>query len=702
MDNDFPDIQKPIEPILEAEKNNKGKHEENFDDDNLLLYIEGLDKIIDYLKKKYKNKNIYSSIGQNLLISINPYENINNYKLLNDMIISSKRNMLKTKESQNFIINGESGSGKTETAKQILKILTNSNNDEISKNIMDSIPILEAFGNAKTILNDNSSRFGNFIEINFSKEGKILNAHIECYLFEKSRVVHIQENEENYKIFYQILLGKNEEEEKKYKIKSVDYYKYLNNKLIKEKEGHRKDFQQTKKCLDDFDFSEEDKDNIFKILIGILYLGNIEFIKNENKQGVDIVDNKKEDLEIASELLGLTKDNLIKVLTTKYRPKTQVVVYYDEEKAENIRDSIAKELYSKLFEYIINKINNKINKNNDNNNEYTLSILDIFGFENFKINSFEQLNINYSNERLQQYFYKEIFKSEMEIYDKEGINYDKNKIKYTDNQNIIDLIDKPKESIFAFLKNSLLESTENNRDQWFRRSVYCKLSKKMDITKLYKPMETETLMYVPAERNSLYIKHYADKVKYNVTGMWKKNILNSNNDITLTFKNTNNALIKNLYKNDKIVEIDVLITKQKTLVEEFRDQITKLFKNKFDGHDNKFIKCIKPNMEKKDNFFDEKIISKQIKYLGIEAAFHIIKNGYPIKKKKIDFIKEYKLLFPEINIESFDEKIENEMKKIGNNEFNDLYKNGKNIYFFMKDDLNRILNEKLMEIKGKI
>ena len=552
--DDLPNFQKPIEPIiLDAKENNKGKHEDNNDNDNLLLYIGGLDTIIDYLKKKYENKNIYSLIGKNVLISINPYENINNYKNLNDMIINAMRNMLETKERQNFIINGESGSGKTETAKQILKILTSSNNDEISKNIMDSNPLLEAFGNAKTDLNDNSSRFGKYIEINFSKEGKILNAEIKFYLFEKSRVVHIQQNEENYKIFYQILLGKNEEEEKKYKIKSVDYFKYLNNKLSKEKEQHRKDFEQTKKCLDDFDFSEEDKDNIFKILIGILYLGNIEFIKNENKKGLDILDNKKEDLEIASELLGLTKDNLIKILTSKYNALTKTVKHYDKEAAENIRDTIAKELYSKLFEHIIETINKKINKNKDNKNEYTMSILDIFGFENFEINSFEQLNINYTNERLQQYFYKEIFKSEIDIYNVEGINYDKDKIKYTDNQNIIDLIDKKNFSIFAFLKDSLAKSKENKRDEWFREEVYSKLLN-INLRKSYKKEESVLLKYVPTEKNTLYKKHYADTVKYNVEDMWKKNILNSNNDIIKTFqnKNNNNTLIKELYKYDKI------------------------------------------------------------------------------------------------------------------------------------------------------
>ena len=705
-------VQEPIEEVLEQPLINgidiKGKYEEKFDNDNLLLY-EGLEQLIDYLQKKYENKNIYSLLGENILISINPYCDINNTKHLNEMINNSIKKMLKTKIRQNFIINGESGSGKTETAKIILKTLTSSNNDEISRNIMDSNPILEAFGNAKTIINDNSSRFIKFIDINFSEKGQILDANISCYLLEKSRVVKVEENEENFKIFYQLLLGKNEEEEKKYKIKPIDYYKYLNNKKIEENEEQKKLFEETKNCLDNYNFSKEDKDNVFKILVGILYLGNIEFISKKNKENLDIadiVDNKSEDLEIASELFGLTKDELIKILTTKKSNK--ITVPYNKEEAENAKDSIAKELYSKLFNYIIDTINNKIKKNDNDkdkdndNNKYQISILDIYGFENFEINSLEQLNINYSNERLQQYFINAIFISEIKIYNEEGIKYDKDKMIFDDNQNKIDTIHK----IFDFLKDTFFQkSEEGKKDKSFRQKVYDELIfKSMNIRYSLKPtVESDTLKYVQKETNSLYIKHYAETVKYIVDGMTKKSQLNSNNEIIETLQKSNNALIKKLYEKEETKEHDTL--NKKTLSLEFKNKLTSLFKKKFDNFDNKFIKCIKPNVEKKENLFNKTIVEKQIKYLGIEDAFNMIKIGYPIKKKKEDFIKEYKLLFPQINIESFDENIENEMKKIGNNKFNDLYTIGKT-YFFMKEDLknslNRIINEKLIERNVKI
>ena len=293
---------------------------EKYGNDNLIS-IEGigeelLEKILDNIEKRYISedinfRNIYSLLGNNILIAINPYGDMNKIKntyytkeikkiyedYFNNMsneinIIPPKahiyyliedayRKMLATKKNQNFIITGDSGSGKTESTKLILEYLTNSNNDEISKNIMDSNPILEAFGNAKTIRNDNSSRFGKFIEINFSEQGKIIDAIITSYLLEKSRVVQFQDGEENFKIFYLFVLGKNEKKKKKYKIKSLDYYKYLKNEKNKDDKDYKKEFEKIKDCLKNFKFTDEDRDNIFKILSGILYLGNIEFISKK-------------------------------------------------------------------------------------------------------------------------------------------------------------------------------------------------------------------------------------------------------------------------------------------------------------------------------------------------------------------------------------------------------------------------------------
>jgi myosin heavy subunit len=440
---------------------------------------------------------------------------------------------------------------------------------------MDSNPILEAFGNAKTVRNDNSSRFGKLIEIKFSKDGKILGATIKSYLLEKSRVVQLQEGEQNFKIFYQLILGKDEEEEKKYKIKPLEYYKYLKNeKNIENEENikYKDDFLNTKKCLKNFNFSPDEIDNLFKILSGILYLGNIEFIKKDNQKYLDIDDKSKEDLQNASIFFGLEVDVLKRILTRKKNPNYEgpdPYEPYDIEKAENIRDSIAKELYSELFKFIIDKkINPKIkngddNKDGDNNkkddnNNYIISILDIFGFENFKENSFEQLCINYSNEKLQQYFIKEIFKAEQKLYDDEGINYDKIEYKDKDNEEIIKLIGRRKggPSIFGLLEEvyRLKDEKVKDKDKKFREKVYDEFFKK-NLKKIrYKDTEDNGLLeYRYKEEYSLNIHHYAGIVRYNVKGMVKKNILESNNDLIKEFekKDIKNRLIFEIFKDEK-------------------------------------------------------------------------------------------------------------------------------------------------------
>ena len=749
--------------IVPIDKINKEKIEENDGDDNLMdlewTEKDFLNKIVDMVEDRYNNKdikkkNIYTLLGHNILIAVNPYGDMEEIKKIfyNKDIEDFFHNNLKNLTGinppkahiyylievayskmlssggrrQNFIITGESGSGKTESSKLILYYLTRSNNDEISKLIMDSNPILEAFGNAKTVRNDNSSRFGKLIEIKFSKDGKILGATIKSYLLEKSRVVQLQEGEQNFKIFYQLILGKDEEEEKKYKIKPLEYYKYLKNeKNIENEENikYKNDFLNTKKCLKNFNFSPDEIDNLFKILSGILYLGNIEFIKKDNQKYLDIDDKSKEDLQNASIFFGLEVDVLKRILTRKKNPNYEgpdPYEPYDIEKAENIRDSIAKELYSELFKFIIDKkINPKIkngddNKDGDNNkkddnNNYIISILDIFGFENFKENSFEQLCINYSNEKLQQYFIKEIFKAEQKLYDDEGINYDK--IDYKDNEKIIKLIGRRKggPSIFGLLEEvyRLKDEKVKDKDKKFREKVYDEFFKK-NLKKIrYKDTEENDLLeYRYKEEYSLNIHHYAGIVRYNVKGMVKKNILESNNDLIKEFekKDIKNRLIFEIFKDknedknedknkDKKGKINGFIT------EKFGMELEELFK-KYRDSDNKYIKCIKPNNVKKENNFERKIVLAQMGNEGFVAVVQVKKLGYPVHKEKDEFIKKYNLLFPKINNkESFDKKIKEEIAIIGDNKFNDFFQNGKKKFFFMKEVLENFLDVKLFEKK---
>jgi myosin-7 len=559
------------------------------------------------IKNMYYTKEIeyYFRNTQDFTLIKHPKAHI--YYLIED----AYREMKKTGKRQNFIITGDSGSGKTENSRFILEYLTGSKDDEICRNIMESNSVLEAFGNAKTVINDNSSRFAKFIEIKYSEEGKILYAFIKCYLLEKYRVVQVQEGEENFKIFYQLVLGINEEERKKYKIKSLDYYKYLRNEKYEENNKNKKykeDFPIIKQYLKNLEFSVDEIDNIFKILSGILYLGNIEFIEKNNQEKLDITDKTKDDLQNASEFLGLDIEVLIKILTCKYKRSINVYENYDKETAESTRDSIAEELYSKLFKYILDKINIKIEKNKNNNNinindnKYEISILDIFGFENFVKNTFEQLCINYANERLQQYFNNEIFKLELKLYQEEKIDYDK--IEYTDNTKVVDFIDRRKSSIFLFLKNVVNNRAIKYKDEQFLNDIYneffwkiCKKNKNA-----LRPIETtDILEYHKNDKNSLYIRHYAGTVKYNIKDMVKKNVSKSNNDIIEAFKNfSKNELIKYLYKNEIIEESDKYTGK--TITENFRDELNILFRI-FDDSNNRYIKCIKPNNEKKENNF---------------------------------------------------------------------------------------------------
>ena len=751
--------------IVPIDKINKEKIEENDGDYNLMdlewTEKDFLNKIVDMVEDRYNNKdikkkNIYTLLGHNILIAVNPYGDMEEIKKIfyNKDIEDFFHNNLKNLTGinppkahiyylievayskmlssggrrQNFIITGESGSGKTESSKLILYYLTRSNNDEISKLIMDSNPILEAFGNAKTVRNDNSSRFGKLIEIKFSKDGKILGATIKSYLLEKSRVVQLQEGEQNFKIFYQLILGKDEEEEKKYKIKPLEYYKYLKNeKNIENEENikYKDDFLNTKKCLKNFNFSPDEIDNLFKILSGILYLGNIEFIKKDNQKYLDIDDKSKEDLQNASIFFGLEVDVLKRILTRKKNPNYEgpdPYEPYDIEKAENIRDSIAKELYSELFKFIIDKkINPKIkngddNKDGDNNkkddnNNYIISILDIFGFENFKENSFEQLCINYSNEKLQQYFIKEIFKAEQKLYDDEGINYDKIEYKDKDNEEIIKLIGRRKggPSIFGLLEEvyRLKDEKVKDKDKKFREKVYDEFFKKNSKKIRYKDTEENRLLeYRYKEEYSLNIHHYAGIVRYNVKGMVKKNILESNNDLIKEFekKDIKNRLIFEIFKDknedknedknkDKKGKINGFIT------EEFGMELEELFK-KYRDSDNKYIKCIKPNNVKKENNFERVVVLEQMGNEGFVAVVQVKKLGYPVHKEKDEFIKKYNLLFPEINNkESFDKKIKEEIAIIGDNKFNDFFQNGKKKFFFMKEVLENFLDVKLFEKK---
>lgn len=311
----------------------------------------------------------------------------------------------------------------------------------IEQQILEANPILEAFGNAKTVRNDNSSRFGKYIDIHFNKSGYIEGAKIDQYLLEKSRLVSLSEGERNYHIFYSMVAGLTKEEKKTLELSDAGSYNYLNggNSLTCLGRNEVNEFVDIKSAFKVLNFTDTDLWSIFQLLVAILHLGNLKFKAGSvsNTESSDISDLSA--AEKIGKLLGTNKVELNEALTrrTIFAHGDKVVSHLSKVQASDSRHAFVKGIYGKMFIMIVTKINNAIYQPKTNS-KTSIGVLDIFGFENFKMNSFEQLCINFANENLQQFFVQHIFKMEQEYYMKEGVNW--KHISYIDNQEVLDMI----------------------------------------------------------------------------------------------------------------------------------------------------------------------------------------------------------------------------------------------------------------------
>ncbi|EJW83337.1 hypothetical protein WUBG_05753 [Wuchereria bancrofti] len=472
--------------IFPAEEDQK----KDVDDNCSLMYLnEGT--LLNNCRLRYARKQIYTYVA-NILISINPYEQIPD--LYSSATIqkyqgrsigtlpphifaiadNAYRNMKRTRHCQSIIISGESGAGKTESQKYILRYLCKSwgsTAGPIEQRLLETNPILEAFGNAKTLRNNNSSRFGKFVEIHFNEKNSVCGGFISHYLLEKSRICHQLEGERNYHIFYQLLAGADEQMAKRLRLRSPSSFKYLKhgctqffsgpttaNKIVKDCRAKEDadlhdellddyvDFQRLLKGLSSIDFDTQELNTIFDVIAAILHLGNIHFIENveDTKGGCMIEPSSKVSLENAASLLGLEDYELKNGLTTRVMQPTKggvrgtiIRIPLKSHDASAARDALAKAIYSKLFDAIVARINKCIPFGDSTS---YIGVLDIAGFEFFIRNSFEQFCINYCNEKLQNFFNDRILKQEQDLYVKEGLNVAH--IDYNDNDDCIDLFER--------------------------------------------------------------------------------------------------------------------------------------------------------------------------------------------------------------------------------------------------------------------
>ncbi|KAL9249460.1 Myosin-15-like protein [Drosera capensis] len=412
------------------------------------------------LERRYTLDNIYTYTGS-ILIAVNPFKKLphiyNAYMMdqykgvplgeLSPHVFAvadaSYRAMISDQRSQSILVSGESGAGKTETTKLIMQYLTYvggraaGDDRTVEQQVLESNPLLEAFGNARTVRNDNSSRFGKFAEIQFDKNGRISGAAIRTYLLERSRVVQITDPERNYHCFYQLCASR--EDAEKYKLGHPREFHYLNQSKIYELEGvsNADEYVRTRRAMSIVGITQDEQDAIFRTLAAILHLGNVEFSPGKEHDSSTITDQKSRfHIGMAADLFMCDVGFLLSSLCKRSIQTREGVIIkaLDCNAAIASRDTLAKTIYARLVE----KINYSVGQ--DPHSQVQIGLLDIYGFECFKLNSFEQFCINFANEKLQQHFNEHVFKMEQEEYQREAINW--SYIEFIDNQDVLDLIEK--------------------------------------------------------------------------------------------------------------------------------------------------------------------------------------------------------------------------------------------------------------------
>ncbi|XP_006004623.1 unconventional myosin-Ih [Latimeria chalumnae] len=613
---------------------------------------------LDNLRKRFRENLIYTYIGT-LLVSVNPYKDLDiythkqmelymgvNFFELPPHIYALADNAYRvmcTEFNNHFIlISGESGAGKTEASKKILQYYavtcpTTQELQAVRDCLLLSNPVLEAFGNAKTLRNDNSSRFGKYMDIQFNYKGEPVGGHIISYLLEKSRVVHQNHGERNFHIFYQLLEGGEEELLRWLGLEqNPQNYNYLiQGQCAKVSSVNDKsDWRTVRKAFSVIDFEENVLEHLFGIVASILHLGNIQY--DEDNHGHAIIPNDSS-LRWISKLLGVPLSLLQEALLhRKIEAKSEEVLSpLNLDLAFYARDALAKAIYGRTFTWLVNKINESL-ANQDPSRKTVIGLLDIYGFEVFDINSFEQFCINYCNEKLQQLLIELTLKSEQEEYEMEGIEWEP--IQYFNNKIICDVIEEKHKGIISILDEECLRRGEAT-DLTFLKKLEDKLGNHPHIL-THKFADQKIRKSMDLEDFKLF--HYAGEVTYCVIGF-----LDKNND--LLYRNlkevmcvARNQIIKQCFL---AAELDSKKLPQ-TVVTQFKNSLSGLIEI-LKSKEPSYVRCIKPNDAKQPGRFDDVLIRHQIKYLGLMEHLRVRRAGFAYRRKYETFLQRYKPLCPD-------------------------------------------------------
>ncbi|XP_060545139.1 unconventional myosin-VI isoform X2 [Pantherophis guttatus] len=680
-----------INQVFPAEEDSKKDVEDNCS----LMYLNEA-TLLHNIRVRYSKDRIYTYVA-NILIAVNPYFDIPKLYSL-DVIkkyqgkslgtlaphvyaIADKafRDMKVLKMSQSIIVSGESGAGKTENTKFVLRYLTESygSGQDIDDRIVEANPLLEAFGNAKTVRNNNSSRFGKFVEIHFNEKNSVVGGFVSHYLLEKSRICVQGPEERNYHIFYRLCAGAPENIREKLYLSSPDNFRYLNRGCTRyfatketdkqilqnrkspeyQKSGSLKDpllddhgdFNRMCTAMKKIGLNDEEKLDLFRVVAGVLHLGNIDFEEAGSTSGGCTLKNKSaQSLEYCAKLLGLDEDDLRVSLTTRVMLTTAggtkgtvIKVPLKVEQANNARDALAKTVYSHLFDHVVNRVNQCFPFETSS---FFIGVLDIAGFEYFEHNSFEQFCINYCNEKLQQFFNERILKEEQELYQKEGLGV--NEVHYVDNQDCIDLIEGKLIGILDILdeENRLPQPS----DQHFASVVH---QKQKQHFRLSIPRKSKLAVHRNIRDDEGFIvRHFAGAVCYETTQFVEKNNDALHMSLESLICESKDKFIRLLFESNTNNNKD---TKQKagklsfiSVGNKFKTQLNLLLE-KLRSTGSSFIRCIKPNLKMTSHQFEGAQILSQLQCSGMVSVLDLMQGGFPSRASFHELYNMYKKYMPE-------------------------------------------------------
>nr|XP_061791723.1 myosin-10 isoform X1 [Nerophis lumbriciformis] len=654
--------------------------------------------VLHNLKDRYYSGLIYTYSGL-FCVVINPYKNLPIYsENIVEMYRGKKRHempphiyaisesayrcMLQDREDQSILCTGESGAGKTENTKKVIQYLAHVASShkgrkdhnippespkpmklqtqnavsgglfygELERQLLQANPILESFGNAKTVKNDNSSRFGKFIRINFDVTGYIVGANIETYLLEKSRAIRQAKDERTFHIFYQLLAGAGEHLKSDLLLEGFNNYRFLSNGNIPIPGQQDKDnFHETMEAMHIMSFSHEEILAMLKVVSSVLQFGNIIFKKERNTDQASMPDNTA--AQKLCHLLGMSVMEFTRAILS---PRIKVGRDYvqkaqTKEQADFAVEALAKATYERLFRWLVHRINRALDRTKRQGASF-IGILDIAGFEIFQLNSFEQLCINYTNEKLQQLFNHTMFILEQEEYQREGIEW--SFIDFgLDLQPCIDLIERPANppGVLALL----------DEECWFPKAT-----DKTFVDKLIQEQGTHTKFQKPRQlkdKADFCIIHYAGRVDYKADEWLMKNMDPLNDNVATLLHQSADKFVAELWKDvDRIVGLDQVAgmnetafgatykTKKgmfRTVGQLYKESLTKLMATLRNTNPN-FVRCIIPNHEKRAGKLEPHLVLDQLRCNGVLEGIRICRQGFPNRIVFQEFRQRYEILTP--------------------------------------------------------